>query len=143
MEIGMGETEVKIKGVFREVSKVNSMIDQRIWPLLDIIGMVLLSVGAVLIMWSMTSTNQGPSIIIGAGIALIVISSIAIGFQGRKLRKKFERFHNFDDVRKEARAVPDDLEEGYFIDYTAEPGSVAVWSREPKKEIVPPIYHKM
>jgi hypothetical protein len=40
-----------------------------------------------------------------------------------KLRREHDEFRRFDEVRKKARQVPNNLKEGYLIDYTAEPDS--------------------
>jgi hypothetical protein len=120
----MVEVMDEIKGVTTAITK----IDSRFWPLLDILGMALLAAGALAIMFSKTNNISAAWFCVGAGIALIIIASIAIAFQGHKLRGRFLRFQKFDNARTEAREVPNDLEDGYLIDYTAEPGNVAVWN---------------
>jgi len=134
MDGGMDESTANINSAVKNVAKKFTRADERIWILIDIIGLVLLAVGAVIIMWSMTSNRLGPAICMGVGIALIILSSTAVGIQGHLLRKKYEKYQRFDEVRKEASAVPDDLEGGYLIDYTAEPGKAVQWSSEPKDE---------
>jgi hypothetical protein len=115
----MGEDTANIIDTAKGVVKALKGVDERIWPAIDILGMLLLAVGAVLIMWSVTSSTLGPAIIMGAGIVLIVIASTAVGFQGRKLRKKYEGYQRVDEVRTGSLTVPDDSKEGYMIDYTA------------------------
>jgi len=134
MEGGMDKATAKINSTLKDLPKKFKRADERVWILIDLIGLLLLAVGAVIIMWSMTSNRLGPAICLGAGVALIILSSVAIGIQGHKLRKKFENYQRFDEVRKEANAVPDDLEGGYLIDYTAEPGKAVQWSSESKEE---------
>jgi len=142
MDGGMGGGVSNIKGAAGKVFRTVTHIDERFWVLIDILGMILLTIGALSIMTSTTPSTTWQEFCLGLGIALIIIPSVAIAFQGHILRKEFDSFQRFDEARKEAHTVPDDLEDGYLIDYTAEPGKVAVWNEEPKEELVPPVYYK-
>lgn len=90
------------------------------WALLDLLGIIILAAGAFFLI----TADYGKSITIYAvimaiGIVLIILSSFFIFMDGRRLRKEFKEFQRFDEIRTEARKVPDDLKTGYVIDYTA------------------------
>jgi len=89
--------------------------------LLDILGMALLAAGAIYIIKTVSPDMTVPVALMAAGIALIVASSTVIGVNGRRFKKEYEEFERFGEIRKEVQRVPDDLDEGYLIDYTAEP----------------------
>ncbi|AIZ56070.1 hypothetical protein Mpt1_c01690 [Candidatus Methanoplasma termitum] len=95
-------------------------VDKRIWVILDVIGMILLAVGALRIMTMFPQPKDAVPLII-IGIALIVVASVFIFLMGRELRIEDAEFRRFEDIRDSARMVPNDLDEGYVIDYTADP----------------------
>lgn len=82
--------------------------------------MVLLAAGALAIMLVTPPKVSVSTVYIAVGIAIIIISSAFIALDGRKLRKEDTEFRRFERIRDEARHVPNDLKEGYLIDYTAE-----------------------
>ncbi|MCL1810692.1 MAG: hypothetical protein FWG41_00500 [Methanomassiliicoccaceae archaeon] len=110
-------------------------VERYVWTILDIIGMVLLIVG-VLGVIDILSIGTDTSIkVMAAGIVLIVVSSIFIQIEGMRLRREHDEFRRFDEIREKARLVPNDLDEGYLIDYTAEPGSAIDYKEnEPPNE---------
>ena len=93
------------------------------WALLDVLGMVLLAAGAFVIVTQFPFPRIA-EIVLVIGIIIIVVSSFFIFLEGRKLRKEDEKFRRFEKKRASARQVPNDLEEGYLIDYTADPDQV-------------------
>jgi hypothetical protein len=95
-------------------------VDRRIWAILDIIGMILLAVGALTIMMSFPIPEYAEAVML-VGIILIVVASVFIFLIGRELRKEDMEFRRFEGIRDSARMVPNDLDEGYVIDYTADP----------------------
>ena len=94
-------------------------VDQSLWTVLCIVGMILLAAGALTVMLIVRPETAVSVAFIIAGMILIVISSIFISIDGRNLRKEDAEFRRFEAIRDEARLVPDDLDEGYMIDYTA------------------------
>jgi len=101
-------------------------VDQFLWTVLEVVGMVLLAAGALTIMLFTPPQVSIATVYIAVGIAVIVIASVFIGLDGRRLRKEDHEFRRFEEIRDEARNVPNDLKEGYFIDYTAEEPSGAI-----------------
>ena len=111
------------------------IVKRYIWAILDIIGMVLLAVGALGVVELISLDYLMSKILIAVGIALIVISSIFIQVEGWRLRKENDEFQRFDEIRNDARRVPNDLVEPYLIDYTAEPSCAICYKNNgPKKE---------
>lgn len=96
-------------------------INGYVWVVLEILGMVMLTAGAFGIMDIIGLDMQASIGSMVLGIMLIIISSAFIQIEGHELRKEDKEFRRFDAVRNEARLVPNDLKEGYLIDYTAEP----------------------
>lgn len=91
------------------------------WAMLDIVGMLILLVGVLGVIGIIPLGVNPSAAVMVVGIVMIVIASAFIQRQGKRLRKEHEEFIRFDEIRREARKVPNDLEEGYVIDYTAEP----------------------
>ena len=94
-------------------------VDASLWTVLIVVGMILLAAGALTVMLVPHPEVSASAIFMVAGIAFIVISAVFINIDGRKLRKDDEEFRRFEKIRDEVRYVPDNLEEGYLIDYTA------------------------
>jgi hypothetical protein len=107
--------------------------DRSVWTALDIVGMMILIAGALGVIGYLTLSQMVSEILIAVGIALIIISSIFIHNEGRKLRKEYEEYERFDEIRNDARSVPNDLNEGYMIDYTEEPSrAISYKNNEPE-----------
>jgi hypothetical protein len=100
-----------------------------VWTVLMIFGMILLAAGAFSVIFILNPDVTMSAVYMVAGIALILVSSAFIHLDGSKLRKKDEDFWRFDEIRTEARKVPNNLKEGYMIDYNApEPGKAVSFS---------------
>ncbi|MDR2698474.1 MAG: hypothetical protein LBB30_02195 [Candidatus Methanoplasma sp.] len=96
-------------------------INRSVWTVADIVGMVLVAVG-ILGFIEVISVDQTLSeVLMAVGMVLIAISAVFIQIEGGRLRKEGEEYKRFDEIRTNARRVPNDLEESYQIDYTAEP----------------------
>ena len=95
-------------------------VNGQIWALLDVLGMVLLAAGAFMIM-TMFPFPETAKALIAIGIVFIVVASAFILLEGRRLRIEDNEFRRFEEIRDSARMVPNDLDEGYLIDYTADP----------------------
>jgi len=126
------------------------------WAFLDVIGMALLSAGALGVIEIISLGQLTSEILMAVGIVLIVISSTFIQVEGTRLRKEQEEFEKsevqrsyelealrkeqeeferFEEIRNDARWVPNDLDEPYLIDYTAEPSrAISYKNNVPKKE---------
>ncbi len=63
------------------------------------------------------------------GMMMIAMSSLFIHLYGSKIRKQHNEFVRFDKVRSEARLVPNDLDEGYIIDYTADLENAIIYTK--------------
>ena len=98
-------------------------INGYVWTVLIILGMIMLTVGAFGVFGFIVLDQEISIGLMVLGIMFIIISSIFIQIEGHMLRRKDSEFHKFEEVRDETRQVPNDLDEGYLIDYTAEPGS--------------------
>jgi len=109
-------------------------VDGPLWAILDVLGMVLLAAGAIFVMQTTSPDLSASMALIAAGIVLIVVSSVFIGISGRRFRKEYEEFERFDEIRTGALQVPDDLEEGYLIDYTGEPDNAIRYRDNESKE---------
>jgi len=97
--------------------------------------MILLAVGACTIMFIVHPETLVSSIFIFAGIVLIVTASVFISLDGRELRKEDAEYRRFETIRDEARLVPNDLDEGYIIDYTATDPNIGIsFRRNPPPE---------
>jgi hypothetical protein len=108
-------------------------INRYAWAIMEILGMVLLVFGAFGVMGLIGLGHQASIGLMVLGIMLILISSIFIQIEGHELRKEDDGYRRFEEVRDEARLVPDNLNEGYVIDYTAEPGkAVSYRSNDPE-----------
>ena len=94
-------------------------VDSSLWTVLNVVGMILLAAGALSIMLVMQPQTDISAAYIAAGAVLITISSLFISLDGRKLRKEDEEYRRFEKIRDDARMVPNDLKEGYLIDYSA------------------------
>ncbi|MDR0309897.1 MAG: hypothetical protein LBH88_03985 [Candidatus Methanoplasma sp.] len=113
------------------------MFERWMWALLDIIGMLLLAVGAFGVIGFISVPMLASQVLIAAGIIAIAVSALFIHLDGRELRKEHEEFMRFDEIRKDARLVPNDLDEGYIIDYTAEPSrAISYRNNESEPETV-------
>ncbi|MCL2296360.1 MAG: hypothetical protein FWC29_04685 [Methanomassiliicoccaceae archaeon] len=110
-------------------------VDPSLWMVLNVVGMALLVVGALSIMLITPPESTISAVFMAAGIILIVVSAVFVGIDGHKLRKEDEEFRRFEAIRDEARRVPDDLKEGYVIDYTAEDPDKAISYRSNKPEL--------
>jgi len=111
------------------------MVKRYVWAVLDIIGMVILAAGALGMVELISLGYQISKVLLAAGVVLIIISSAFIQLEGWRLRKKNNEFMRFDTIRNDARRVPNDLEEPYLIDYTAEPScAISYKNNGPKKE---------
>jgi len=106
------------------------MVNKHQWAILDVIGMVLLAIGAVIIM-TWFPYPKAAEVVLVAGLGIIIVSSFFIYLDGRTLRKEDLKFREFDEVRAIAREVPNDLREGYLIDLTADPENVVVCNCDP------------
>lgn len=95
-------------------------VNRRLWAFFDILGMVLMGFGAFLITTMFPFPDVAP-VFLAAGIMLIVAASSLIFLEGRKLSAEDKEFRRFEEIRDSARMVPNDLDECYLIDYTAEP----------------------
>ncbi|MCL2317436.1 MAG: hypothetical protein FWC44_00055 [Methanomassiliicoccaceae archaeon] len=100
------------------------------WAILDVVGMVLLAIGAYHIMTQFPYPKTAEVVLI-AGLGLIIVSSIFIYLDGRDLRKEDMKLREFEEVRAVAREVPNDLRDGYLIDLTADPENVVVCNCDP------------
>ena len=109
-------------------------INRSVWTASDIIGMILLAVGIFGFIELMPLDQIVSEVLMGAGIILIVISAVFIQMEGRKLRKESEEFRRVDEIRRDARLVPNDLKGGYQIDFTAEPSrAISYRNNEPEE----------
>jgi len=96
-------------------------VNRSVWMVADIAGMMLLVVGVLGFIEIISADKVVSEALMAAGMALIVISAVFIQAEGKKLRKESEEFRRVDEIRKEMWLVPNDLEEGYQIDFTANP----------------------
>lgn len=111
-------------------------VKKEVWPLLDIVGLVILTIGALGIMEVISVGITLSSVILAIGIILIVTASIFIFLDGHNLRKEFKEFQRFDEIRKATREVPNDLDEGYGIDFTASPENAVTYTLNETTECV-------
>jgi len=112
--------------------KVNGFV----WTVLEIMGMVLLAAGALSLIFAHSLNTTIQIVYIMAGIALIIVSSAFIQLEGSKLRKEDKEYRRFEKIRDEARAVPNDLDEGYIIDYTADPERAVSYRSNSDRRVV-------
>ena len=106
-----------------------------VWAAADVIGMAILAVGALGYIDIFTLDSMASIALIVIGIIIIIISSVFIQLDGMRLRKEHDEFRRFEEIRNEARIVPNDLNEPYQIDYTAEPSRAIIYKKnEPIKE---------
>jgi hypothetical protein len=105
-------------------------INGRVWAVLDILGMIILAVGAFGVMEMIGIDFQISIGLMVIGIILILISSAFIQIDGHLLRKEDEAYRRFEEIKNKARSVPNDLKEGYLIDYTAEPDNAVSYGRQ-------------
>ena len=112
-------------------------VDSSVWMVMNVVGMILLAAGALSIMLIVRPETSVSGTYMAVGILLIVVSAVFISLEGRRLRKEDEEYRRFEKIRDDARLVPDDLREGYLIDYTAEgPDSgISYRSNEPEKHL--------
>jgi len=110
-------------------------IDPSLWTVLNIVGMILLVAGALTVMLVVHPETFVSALYMAVGIVLIVVSSILTSLDGRKLRKEDEEYRRFERIRDQARLVPDDLREGYMIDYSTEDpdNGISYRSNEPEQ----------
>jgi hypothetical protein len=101
-------------------------IEKYAWTIMEILGIVLLAVGAFGVIDIVRLDQQISIGLMVLGIMLISISSGFIHLEGNELRKEDHEIRRFIKIRDEARLVPNDLKEGYLIDYTAEEPDTAV-----------------
>jgi len=94
-------------------------VDSSLWMILNVAGIFLLAAGALTIMFVSPPKPSVSMVYIAVGITLIVATALLVGVEGYKLRKEDEEFRRFEEIRDEARMVPNDLRDGYLIDYTA------------------------
>jgi hypothetical protein len=107
-----------------------------VWALLVIIGMILLAVGAFGVT-GIIPLGIESEIMMAAGIIIMALSSAVIQLMGSKLKKEFKEFERFEQIRNDALLVPNNLKEGYVIDYTAEPSrAICYRNNEPEPEEV-------
>ncbi len=100
---------------------------------MNLIGLILLAVGAFGIFFTSSHNLTIQIFYMAAGIILIIASSVLIQMEGSRLRKEDNEYRRFEEIKMEARRVPNDLKDGYLIDYTADPcNAVSYRSNEPE-----------
>ncbi|MDR1690627.1 MAG: hypothetical protein LBR42_02130 [Candidatus Methanoplasma sp.] len=110
-------------------------IKRPVWAVSDVIGMAVLTVGALGIIGIINLDQTLSAALIAIGIIVISVSSAFIQIDGMKLRKEHSEYQRFDEIKRDARLVPNDLKEGYLIDYTAEPSrAISYKNKEPEPE---------
>ncbi|MDR3074747.1 MAG: hypothetical protein LBU30_01750 [Candidatus Methanoplasma sp.] len=92
-----------------------------VWAICDVAGIIPLVLGALGVISLIPLGLALSEVLLAIGIVLISVSSAFIALDGSRLKKEHREYERFDRIRENARLVPDDLEEGYMIDYTADP----------------------
>jgi len=109
-------------------------VDASLWTVLNVAGMILLAAGALTVIFAKYPNPTVSAMFMVAGIIFIVVSAVFVSSDGRKLRKEDEEFRRFEKIRDDARLIPNDLKEGYLIDYTADPeNAISYKDNEPEQ----------
>jgi len=108
-------------------------VDASLWTVLSVVGMILLVAGALTVMFVRPPDMTISKIFMAVGIVFIIVSAVFISIDGWKLRKEDREFRRFEKIRDDAALVPNDLKDGYLIDYTADPDdAISYTSNEPE-----------
>ncbi|MDR1404506.1 MAG: hypothetical protein LBJ20_02920 [Candidatus Methanoplasma sp.] len=107
-----------------------------IWAILDAAGIVPLAVGTLGVISVIPIGLTASSVLLAAGIIIITVSSAFIALNSSRFRKEYRDFIRFDEIRTDARLVPNNLREGYVIDYTADADcAISYTANEPEPQM--------
>ncbi|MDR2845700.1 MAG: hypothetical protein LBV63_00295 [Candidatus Methanoplasma sp.] len=119
--------------------------ERRTWVALEFVGIIVLLLGVsryIGIPHNVPDIGVVSLIIIAAGIMLIVESSIFIHLEGVRLENEIDLFDRAkeelenawaaartpESIEKDVITVPDDLDEPYLLDFSADPALAALYS---------------
>jgi hypothetical protein len=91
---------------------------RRIWPLLDIAGMVLVVVGAAGFLTFIELEGSISIALFSIGVLFIFLASLMIHIEGSHLRADIEDHYEILRIRGLMDDVPDGDSDGYLIDLT-------------------------
>jgi hypothetical protein len=102
------------------------------WAILCILGIVLLLIGMLGYIGVFSLGEAISTVIMGAGVILIIEATIFIRLEMNKLAKEIADHERLKEIRSDSANVPNDLESGYIIDLTAEPSRAIVYDNDPE-----------
>jgi len=102
------------------------------WAILCVLGVVLLLTGMLGYIGVFSFGDAVSTVILGMGAILIVEATIFIRLELNKVAKEIAEHERLKEIRKDAVNVPDDLENGYIIDLTAEPSRAITYDNDPE-----------
>jgi len=104
------------------------------WAILGAVGTVIMLIGFLGFI-DVISTGEPIAIVLfGLGVILIVQSTIYAYLERCKIAKEIEVYERTVAARKMVASVPNDLDEGYVIDLTAEPDVIVEYGDRPRDE---------